>query len=142
MIVEPGFKINTPDLEVTTTTDVLFYESSNGSVAVLSRIAKSCSDPHCSYIQTTNLSYAYNDRNHSWIDNTLASQQVCGSPGDPYRPQCNTPFTSCKYTGGSSFGVVTYFWGEKDSVPEFYGILYSAEENSEDANITQFSKYR
>ena len=132
-----------PDWNVTTTMAVLFYESPNGSVAVLSRFAEGCSEDLCAYDDNSvNPLYTGDNRNFSWIDNSPVLHQYCGLfPNSKIQWQCHTPFASSESTGGN-FSVGAFFQWKSDSNAGFLNILYSPSENIEDPHIDTVCKYR
>ena len=84
---------------------ILFYESPNTSVAVLSRVAKGCSGQLCRDFDygADNPIYKGDVRNSSWIDVSPALRKQCGVV-------CSAAFASSLVMGDSTnFGVITYF---------------------------------
>ena len=127
--------------DFTTTMAVLFYETLNGSVAVLSRIAQECSTlpatlcfPHAS---EEDIYPGYN-RNLSWIDNSAALRTSCNSVN------CTTPFASSQNTVGTNFSVKTYFRSYLEKVPQhdIQSIIYLPLENSKNPYIQVTGKYQ
>ena len=132
----------------TTTMAVLFYEGPNGSVAVLSRVAKECSDA-CPYGDSFRVNPIYTDdrRNFSWIDNSPALRKACDSSlQDPSICQYGPPFASSQFAGSPSFSVlVKYLLWQSDAIPPAYNVLKSASYtpmiNSEDSDVEPLRKY-
>lgn len=123
--------------EVTTTTmSVLFYESSNGSVAALSRLANRCSE-NCPYGSSENPIYTGDDRKSSWIDNSPALRGLCAASPDQLNGSCGAPFGSSQWLGGTNFSVITSFRGVlKNSSQAVIGtIIYTPLKSSEDPDI-------
>ena len=109
------------DTNVTTMMAVLFYESPNGSVAVLSRFAEGCSDDLCAYDDdSVNPLYTGDVRNCSWIDNSPA-----------LTPNFTAPFASSQETDGTNFEVITYLLTESELLEAYYTPV----ENSENPDI-------
>lgn len=126
---------------VTTTMAVLFYETPNGSVAVLSRLAKGCSE--CPYDEYNNSIYTGDFRKLIWIDNSPTLQESCGNPEDPSHPYCNSPFASGQYRMDFDFSVITYFRSYLGyPVPYFQHSIYSIMGNPENPDIDLSCKYR
>ena len=91
---------------VTTTLAVLFYESPNMSVAVLSRVAKRCSTEHCPGDTSEIPIYLGENRGISWIDNTRTLSESCHVSA---ASQCMAPFTSRVVEEGANFSVSALF---------------------------------
>ena len=127
-------------LDTTTTMAVIFYESPNASVAVLSRFAQGCSV--CPYYASENPIYTGDVRNFSWIDNSPAIRESCGNTVDPSDILCNTPFASGQYLNTTDFSVLTYSLGQINSQPRFVKTIYSPSQNPEDPNISHSCKYQ
>ena len=126
---------------VTTTMAVLFYESPNASVAVLSRIAKGCYRGSCNFSEKP--LYTGDIRKVSWIDNSPSLRGSCGSrPVSFPVSQYYTPFASSQYVGGTNFSVVTFFRGKTSSDPSLITTIYSRLKNSEYADTQMEGRYR
>ena len=112
---------------------ILFYETPNGNVAVLSRLAERCSE--CPYSDSENPIYTGDVRNSTWFDNSPALQESYGSSADSSANlYCNTPFASSQYTNGANFSVVTYFPGnleEQSPGTDIGHTIYTPLEDSE-----------
>ena len=126
------------DPTVTTTMAVLFYESPNGSVAVLSRLAKGCSRNPCPYDEHENPIYTGDVRNFSWIDKSPALWKICDDFVDLPEP----PFVSSQNTDGTNFSFTTYCPEGISSVPSVTETIFSPLKNSEVSDIRVLSKYR
>ena len=147
----PNYKI---DMDVTTTMVVLFYESLNGSMAVLSRVAKRCSVYPCPYWQynenatyntytpyVENPIYTGDPRSFSWIDNSPVLRNHCALLLNQTQPECHTPFASGDFHG-SNFSVETSFRWQKDAYAGLLRTIYTPSVNSEDPHIYSLGKYR
>ena len=99
---------------VTTTMAILFYESPNASVAVLSRIATGCIEDSCPYSISNNPIYTGDPRNLSWINNNPALRFFSFYSVHPFDPQCHTPFASSQFTGDTNFEVITFCYSVND----------------------------
>lgn len=98
--------ISNRSVYVTTTLAVLFYESPNTSVAVLSRVAKRCSAEQCPGFTSEIPLYPSDNRGISWIDNTPTLSESYLSPSGS---QCQAPFTSGVVEEGANFSVAAFF---------------------------------
>lgn len=131
--------------DVTTTMAVLFYESPNGILAVLSRVANGCSIHLCPYpTASDNPIYTGDFRNFSWIDNSPAVQRACDNHS-VFICQ-NGPFASSQYAESTNFSVILKYplW-QSETIPPAYYVLrtasYTPLANSEDSDVQVLGKY-
>ena len=106
----------------TTTMAILFYESPNSSVAVLSRIAKGCLN--CPYSGNDYSVYTGDQRSLSWIAKNLCdppvnnSDQSCvGSLHYFQSQEARTPFASSQYRHDTNFSVITFLATDYPNLP-------------------------
>lgn len=130
---------------VTTTMAVLFYESPNGVVAVLSRVANGCSIHLCPYrTASDNPIYTGDFRNSSWIDNSPALHKACDFP-DPSTCQYGPPFAGSPFAQSTNFSILLkYPMWQSEAIPPAYYVLktvsYTPLTNSEDSNVQVLRK--
>ena len=133
------------DENATTTMAILFYESPNTSVAVLSRLPKECS--YCLSHPNDNPTDPSDPRNDSWIANNICGSSVppTGQPcAGPLQAPAHPPFASSQYTGVTNFGVITFYFNNKIMPPSKYilgSTTYFPTENPETLRIGYERKY-
>ena len=131
----------------TTTMVVLFYESPNGSVAVLSRVAKGCSGDSCPYVGSVeNPLYTGDVRNSSWIDESPTLREACDNRPYPSICQYGPPFASSQYAESTNFSVILkYLLWQSETTPSASSVLktasYTPLKNSEDSDVQVLRKY-
>ena len=125
----------------TTTMAVLFYESPNGTVAVLSRVAYGCLTHLCPYrTACENPIYTGDIRNFSWIDNSLTLQKACDSFPNLSICQYGPPFAGNQYAESTDFSIILkYLLWQSETIPPAYYVVdtasYTPLENSEDSDV-------
>lgn len=126
---------------------VLFYESPNGILAVLSRVANGCSTHLCPYSTASdNPIYTGDLRNFSWIDNSPVLQKACDTLLDPSTCQYGPPFASSQYAESTNFSVILKYplWQNRTTPSAYYllkTVSYTPLENSEDSDVEVLRKY-
>ena len=126
---------------------VLFYESPNGTVAVLSRVANGCSIDLCPYrTASDNPIYTGDLRNTTWIDNSPAMQKACNNfPGSSIC-QYGPPFASSQFAESTNFSLLLKYplW-QSETIPPAYYVLktvsYTPLTNSGDSDVQVLRKY-
>lgn len=134
------------DFSVATTMAALFYESPNGSVAVLSRFAKGCSKNLCPYYESDNPIYTGDVRNLSWIDNSPAMQKACDNLLDPSICRYGPPFAIGQFAESTNFSVILKYLLRQNQIisPAYYKLQtasYTPLKNSEDSDVQVLRKY-
>ena len=130
---------------VTTTMAALFYESPNGIVAALSRVANGCSIHLCPYrTASDNPIYTGDFRNFSWIDNSPAMRTACDNLQDCHY---GSPFASSRYAESTDFSVLLKYslWQSETIHPAYYVIKtasYTPWRYSEDSYVQVLGEYQ
>ena len=132
---------------VTTTMAVIFYESPNGLMAVLSRVANGCSINLCPYrTASDNPIYTGDFRNFNWITNSPALQKLCDSLPDPSICQYGPPFASSQFAESNNFSLILKYpvWQNETIPPPAYLLKpasYTPLKNSENSDVQVLGKY-